>query len=280
MNTEFPVGLPGAKADTLMRADKIAERRGRAVAQCGTLGGGNHFIEVCTDTDDHVWLTLHSGSRNIGKEIADRHVAVAKSLDHNLALPDRDLAVFLAGTPEMDAYRHDLYWAQDYAALSRQLMLATIMNVLRAQFGVEAGGPGVTFGEQINCHHNYVAEEVYDGETLFVTRKGAIRAGAGDLGLVPGSMGTGGYVVRGLGNERSLNSAAHGAGRRMSRSEAKHRFTADDLAAQTAGIECRKDPGVVDEIPAAYKDIDEVIAAQTDLVEVVTRLHTLLCVKG
>jgi len=257
-----------------LRADKIDERHGRAMAQCGTLGGGNHFIEICAGSDGRVWVTLHSGSRNIGKEIAERHAFVAKGLEHNKALPDTNLAVFLAGTPQMDAYRHDLYWAQDYAFLSRQIMLTAIMGVLRARF------EGVSFDEQINCHHNYVAEETYDGVSLFVTRKGAIRAGAGDMGLIPGSMGTGSYVVRGLGNELSLNSASHGAGRRMSRAEAKRRFTPDDLAQQTAGIECRKDAGVVDEIPAAYKDIDEVIAAQTDLVEVVARLTTLACVKG
>ena len=257
-----------------LQADGIDERYGKAVAQCGTLGGGNHFIELCSDTEGRIWVTLHSGSRNIGKEIAERHAGVAKGLDHNKALPDRDLAVFLAGTPQMDAYRHDLYWAQDYAALSRQIMLTAIMAVLRAQF------VGVTFDQQINCHHNYVAEETYDGIKLFVTRKGAIRAGDGDMGLIPGSMGTGSYVVRGLGSQQSLNSASHGAGRRMSRAEAKRRFTTDDLAQQTAGIECRKDAGVVDEIPGAYKDIDDVIAAQTDLVEVVTRLTTLACIKG
>ena len=257
-----------------LRAVGIAERQGKATSQCGTLGGGNHFIEVCSDTGGHIWVTLHSGSRNIGKEIAERHAAVAKGLDHNQALPDKDLAVFLAGTPQMEAYRHDLYWAQDYAYLNRQIMLASIMAVLRTQF------PFITFGEQINCHHNYVAEETYDGVDLFVTRKGAIRAGTSDMGLIPGSMGTGSYVVRGLGNELSLNSASHGAGRRMSRSEAKRRFDTSDLAAQTAGVECRKDAGVVDEIPGAYKDINEVIAAQVDLVQVVTRLQTLLCVKG
>jgi len=257
-----------------LQADGIEERYGRAMSQCGTLGGGNHFIELCCDSDSRIWVTLHSGSRNIGKEIAERHSSVAKGLDHNKALPDRDLAVFLAGTPQMDAYRHDLYWAQDYAALSRQIMLAAVMAALREQFA------GVTFSQQINCHHNYVAEEVYDDVRLFVTRKGAIRAGAGDMGLIPGSMGTGSYVVRGLGSQQSLNSASHGAGRRMSRAEAKRRFTTDDLAQQTAGIECRKDAGVVDEIPGAYKDIDDVIAAQTDLVEVVTRLKTLACIKG
>ncbi len=259
--------------DTL-RADRIDERRGKALSQCGSLGGGNHFIELCADGEGRIWVTLHSGSRNIGKEIAERHVAVAKGLEHNRALPDRELAVFLAGTPEMDAYRHDLYWAQDYAFLSRRIMLALVTGVLAKAFEV------VSFDEPILCHHNYVAEETYDGIDLVVTRKGAIRAGLGDLGLIPGSMGTGSYVVRGLGNEASLNSASHGAGRRMSRAEAKRRYTTDDLAAQTAKVECRKDAGVLDELPSAYKDINEVIAAQTDLVEVVARLETLLCVKG
>ena len=257
-----------------LQADRIAEKEFNSARQCGTLGGGNHFIEVCSDTDGRIWVTLHSGSRNIGKEIAERHAYVARGLAHNKALPDRDLAVFLAGTPEMDAYRHDLYWAQDYAYLSRQIMLATVMRILTEQFGE------VSFGEQINCHHNYVAEETYDGVELFVTRKGAIRAGRGEMGLIPGSMGTGSYVVSGLGNPRSLNSAAHGAGRRMSRAEAKRQFTTADLAEQTLGVECRKDHGVVDEIPGAYKDINDVIAAQVDLVEVVARLETLLCVKG
>ncbi len=242
---------------------------------------GGCRIELCSEAGSGaIWVTLHSGSRNIGKEIADRHAAVAKTLAHNQILPDRDLAVFLAGTPQMEAYRHDLYWAQDYAALSRQLMLAAVMEVLRQWYDQSSSGPGVSFGEQINCHHNYVAEEEYDGVRLFVTRKGAIRAGAGDLGLIPGSMGTGSYVVSGLGSPQSLNSASHGAGRRMSRTEAKRRYTTADLATQTRGVECRKDAGVVDEIPGAYKDIDQVMAAQSDLVSVVARLMTLLCVKG
>lgn len=261
-----------------LRAPSIADRKGRATAQCGTLGGGNHFIEVTSDQDGVVWLMLHSGSRNIGKELAERHIATAKGLDHNLSLPDRDLAVFLAGTPEMTAYLHDLYWAQEYALLNRQIMMALVMRA----FGVAV--PHVAYGEVIACHHNYVSQESYDGVDLIVTRKGAIRAGAGDLGLIPGSMGTGSYVVRGLGNARGLNSASHGAGRRMSRNEARRRFTAEDLAAQTAGVECRKDVGVVDEIPGAYKDLESVIAAQTrgehPLVEVVARLTTLVCVKG
>ncbi|WP_040160965.1 RtcB family protein [Mobilicoccus massiliensis] len=261
-----------------LRAPRIAERESRAIAQCGTLGGGNHFVEVTLDEDDRVWLMLHSGSRNIGNELATRHIESAKGLDHNAVLPDRDLAVFLAGTPQMDDYLHDLHWAQQYALLNREAMLVLLEGVVRRAF------PQVQFGERVTCHHNYVAHETYDGVDVIVTRKGAIRAGRGELGLIPGSMGTGSYVVRGLGNEEALCSASHGAGRRMSRNKARKSFTVADLQEQTRGIECRKDAGVLDEIPAAYKDLAEVIAAQTEgpspLVEVVTKLDTILCVKG
>ncbi|MBI4434259.1 RtcB family protein [Candidatus Uhrbacteria bacterium] len=253
---------------------EVQRLAGKAHCQIGTLGGGNHFIELCLDTEGRVWLMLHSGSRNIGKELAEVHIARAKTLAHNVHLPDRDLAAFLAGTPEMDAYRRDLYWAQEYAALNRTVMLRRYQHVLRKDF------PDVTFEAPISCHHNYVAEEVHFGETLFVTRKGAIRAGHDDLGIIPGSMGTKSYIVRGLGNPESFESASHGAGRRMSRGEAKRRFTAADLAAQTAGVECRKDAGVVDETPGAYKPIDEVMASQADLVTVVAELKQVLCVKG
>nr|WP_322645526.1 RtcB family protein [Oerskovia sp. JB1-3-2] len=255
---------------------RVSDIEGRARRQLGTLGGGNHFIELCTDTTGQVWLQLHSGSRNIGKTLAEQHVAVAKGLAHNAGLVDRELAVFLGGTPEMDAYLADLWWAQEYAARSRAVMMTLVVDAVRASFpGLE-----LRFDEAVNVHHNYVAMEQVDGRELVVTRKGAIRAGAGDLGLIPGSMGTGSYIVRGLGNPASYWSASHGAGRRMSRTKAKKTFTLDDLAAQTAGVECRKDAGVLDEIPAAYKDLDQVVAAQSDLVEVVARLTTLLCVKG
>jgi tRNA-splicing ligase RtcB len=259
----------------------VMNRRGRAEAQLGTLGGGNHFIEVCLDTDDQVWVMLHSGSRNIGKELAERHMSVARGLPHNRDLPDRDLAVFVAGTPQMQAYRRDLDWAQQYAWRNRELMLALVCRAVDDQFGSRTVG----FDDPISCHHNYVAEEqvdLGDGTTraMLVTRKGAIRAGAGDLGLIPGSMGTRSYVVRGLGNPASFNSASHGAGRRMSRGAAKRAFSVNDLVAATEGIECRKDAGVIDEIPAAYKDIDAVIEAQRDLVEVVATLRQVLCVKG
>ncbi|SFB61248.1 tRNA-splicing ligase RtcB [Amycolatopsis marina] len=256
----------------------VQELRERAATQIGSLGGGNHFIEVCLEQggsdEGRVWLMLHSGSRNIGKELAERHMAVARKLPHNADLPDRDLAVFVTGTPEMEAYRRDLFWAQDYAARNRATMVALVKQALADTV------PGARFDDAISCHHNYVAEESYDGVDVLVTRKGAIRAGSGDLGIIPGSMGTGSYVVRGLGNDSSFQSASHGAGRRMSRTKAKKMFSAADLAAQTDGVECRKDTGVVDEIPAAYKDIDSVIAAQTDLVEVVAHLKQVICVKG
>jgi tRNA-splicing ligase RtcB len=253
---------------------KVQDRLGRAMVQCGTLGGGNHFIEVCLDTDDNVWVMLHSGSRNIGKTLAEIHIKCAKKLAHNQDLPDRDLAVFLAGTKEMKAYRHDLFWAQRYALENRRVMMKLVQAQIRKLF------PQVTFEKPVECHHNYVAEEVHYGEDVFVTRKGAIRAGKGDLGIIPGSMGTRSYIVRGLGNEESFQSASHGAGRRMSRGAAKRQFTRDDLIAQTAGVECRKDGGVLDEIPGAYKDIDQVMANQSDLVEVVTSIKQILCVKG
>lgn len=248
----------------------------RASKQLGTLGGGNHFIEVCADEGGRVWLTLHSGSRNIGKSLAEIHIETAKSLSHNDGLVDRDLAVFLANTPEADAYLHDLRWAQDYAAASRRAM----MRLLQFEFGWHFGDRRVIFDQPINVHHNYVSEETIEGEAMLVTRKGAIRAGAGDMALIPGSMGTGSYIVRGLGNPDSFFSASHGAGRVMSRTKAKKNFTVDDLIAQTDGIECRKDAGIVDEIPAAYKDLHGVIAAQSDLVTPIAHLRTLLCVKG
>ncbi|MFR9776382.1 RtcB family protein [Micromonospora sp. MS34] len=257
---------------------KVAQLETRAQRQLGTLGGGNHFIEVCLEQgspdDGRVWLMLHSGSRNIGKELAERHMAVARGLPHNVDLPDRDLAVFLAGTPEMDAYRRDLWWAQEYARRNRAVMLALLCQVVREEF------PQVTYDEPISCHHNYVAEETYDMVEVLVTRKGAIRAGKGDLGIIPGSMGTGSYIVRGKGNLDAYNSASHGAGRRMSRGQAKRTYTTEDLARQTAGVECRKDAGVVDEIPGAYKDIAQVMAQQEDLVEVVAHLKQIVCVKG
>jgi tRNA-splicing ligase RtcB len=248
----------------------------KVVNQIGTLGGGNHFIEVCLDSsaDQKVWLMLHSGSRHIGKTLADHHIERAQRLNHNQALVDRDLAVFLAGTPQFEAYRHDLFWAQRYARFNRAVMLHLLSEVVRKYF------PRVAMKPAISCHHNYVAEEIHFGDELLVTRKGAIRAGKGDMGIIPGSMGTKSYIVRGLGNPSSFESASHGAGRRMSRSEAKRRFTVADVRYQTEGVECRKDPGIIDEAPKAYKDIDRVMEQQADLVEIVAELKQVVCVKG
>ncbi|MGP4095820.1 RtcB family protein [Nonomuraea sp. KM90] len=265
-------------ADFWKRFDDLAPavmaRRERAEVQMGTLGGGNHFLEVCADDEGWVWVVLHSGSRNIGKELAEHHIGVARGLAHNQGLVDRDLAVFLGRTSEMDAYRRDLFWAQDYARRNRALMMGLVCDVLRRHL------PNIAFEQPISCHHNYVAEERYDGVDVLVTRKGAIRAGSGELGIIPGSMATGTYIVKGLGNSAAFNSASHGAGRKMSRNKAKKTFTVKDLQEQTAGVECRKDPGVIDEIPGAYKDLESVMAAQRDLVQVVAHLRQLICIKG
>ncbi|MGW2628054.1 RtcB family protein [Streptomyces chattanoogensis] len=266
--------------DFWARFDGVAEavkfRHERATKQMGTLGGGNHFWEFCIDADQSVWIMLHSGSRNIGKELAEYHMGVAQKLPQNQGLVDRDLAVFIADTPQMAAYRNDLFWAQEYAKHNREIMMALTQDVVRREFKKAK----VTFEEVISCHHNYVAEERYDGMDLLVTRKGAIRAGSGEYGIIPGSMGTGSYIVRGLGNPASFNSASHGAGRKMSRNAAKKRFSTRDLEEQTRGVECRKDSGVIDEIPGAYKPIEKVMEQQRDLVEVVAHLKQVVCVKG
>ncbi|MFF5481502.1 RtcB family protein [Streptomyces sp. NPDC012935] len=257
-------------------ADAVKFREERAGKQMGTLGSGNHMIEVCLDQSNSVWLMLHSGSRNIGKELAEYHIGVAQKLPHNQGLVDRDLAVFVSETPQMAAYRNDLYWAQEYAKYNRAIMMALLKDVIRREF--KKAKP--TFDTEISCHHNYVTEERYEGMDLLVTRKGAIRAGSGEFGIIPGSMGTSSYIVKGLGNEKAFNSASHGAGRRMSRNAAKRRFTVRDLEDQTRGVECRKDSGVLDEIPGAYKNIDQVMEQQRDLVEVVAKLKQFICVKG
>ncbi|GHU42092.1 RNA-splicing ligase RtcB [Betaproteobacteria bacterium] len=245
--------------------------------QLGTLGGGNHFIELCLDEAGQVWVMLHSGSRGIGNVIGRYFIAAAQKdmRRHQVALPHKDLAYFSAGSELFDDYVEALSWAQDYALENRRMLLAAILTALC---------PGLphftTSDEAINCHHNYVAEETHFGERMYITRKGAIRAGEGELGIIPGSMGAKSFIVRGLGNAASYCSCSHGAGRRMSRSAAKRCFDRHDLAAQTAGVECRKDGGVVDEIPGAYKDIDEVMANQSDLVDIVHTLKQVLCVKG
>jgi tRNA-splicing ligase RtcB len=240
----------------------------RAAVQLGSLGGGNHFIEVCSSVDGYLWLTLHSGSRNIGKEIAEYHTGVAKTLPWNRGLGD--LAYLIEGRPEYHDYLQDLYWAQEYAWLNRQTMMFLFHEAVRSEF------EDVVFAKPISCHHNYVSEEA----GLVVTRKGAISAHTGDWGVIPGSMAVGSYIVLGLGNPDSLYSAAHGAGRKLSRGAAKRAFTVEDLIEQTKGIESRKDAGILDEIPGAYKDFGAVMAAQSNLVRQVTHLQTIMCVKG
>lgn len=244
--------------------------------QLGTLGGGNHFIEVCVDTEDRVWIVLHSGSRNLGKSIAEIHMKKAKEICKQMfiQLTDPDLAYLGEGTDAYDAYLRDVEFAQDYAKTNRVLMMQEIVRNMTHMY------PQLVTNDPINCHHNYISVENHFGKNVIVTRKGAIRARVGDMGIIPGSMGTRSYIVRGLGNPDSFNSCSHGAGRRMSRTKAKEMFTEADVIAQTAGVECRKDAGVIDEIPGAYKDIDQVMANQTDLVEVVAQIKQVLCVKG
>jgi tRNA-splicing ligase RtcB (3'-phosphate/5'-hydroxy nucleic acid ligase) len=250
-----------------------------ATLQLGSLGGGNHFIEVCLDTEGNVWVMLHSGSRNIGKVLAEKHIDKAKGLMKQMfiGLPDPDLAYFAEGTPEFIAYVNDVRWAQKYAMMNRQEMMRRILKDLG--HALNDGVPLVPT-LSVNCHHNYLELEHHYGENVIVTRKGAVRARVGDMGIIPGSMGTRSYIVEGKGNPESFNSCSHGAGRRMSRTRARATFTVEDLAKQTAGVECRKDSDVIDEIPGAYKDIDVVMANQSDLVKVVAELKQILCVKG
>jgi len=250
----------------------------RVWQQLGTLGGGNHFIELCLDEADAVWIMLHSGSRNIGNTIGQTAIGLAREEAQRLErhLPDRDLAWLDEGTLFFDEYVEGLRWAQDYAAHNRNLMLHAVRKALRDEFEQDIG----TAEHAVNCHHNYSSIEEHFGEQVWITRKGAVAARAGQLGIIPGSMGARSFIVRGKGNAESYCSCSHGAGRRLSRTAAKRAFSVDDLRAQTEGVECRKDRGVIDEIPAAYKDIDAVMAAQADLVEVVHTLKQVLCVKG
>jgi tRNA-splicing ligase RtcB len=247
------------------------------ICQMGTLGGGNHFIEICLDEAGRVWVMLHSGSRGIGNAIGTYFIELARrDMARNAVhLPDRDLAYLEEGAVHFNDYVEAVGWAQAYAARNRQAMMDLVLAGLRRHL------PEFTVtGEVVNCHHNYVERERHFGQYVWVTRKGAIRAQVGDLGIIPGSMGAKSYIVRGKGSEESFNSCAHGAGRRMSRSAAQKAFTAGDLARQTEGVVCRKDKHVVDEIPAAYKSIDEVMANQTDLVDVIHVLKQVICVKG
>jgi len=257
----------------------VKDLQGKAMKQLGSLGGGNHFIELCLDTEDSVWLMLHSGSRNIGNRLAQCHISTAKELA-KLAenrLPDPDLAYFIAGSPEFAAYWRDLQWAQNYARYNRDVMMARFKRIVEQHL---AGGKPTKPLLEVNCHHNYAEKEVHFGEDVYVTRKGAVRAREEDYGIIPGSMGAKSFIVKGKGNHDSYCSCSHGAGRLMSRRKAKKQFSIDDLVTQTQGIECRKDGGVLDEIPGAYKPIDEVMTNQADLVEVVATLKQVVCVKG
>ena len=247
------------------------------VRQMGSLGGGNHFIELCLDESNRIWVMLHSGSRGIGNAIGSYFIELARKDMERWMInpPDRDLAYFPEGTDHFDDYSEAVHWAQDYAYANRQAMLDLILAALARHlpaFQVTA--------EAVNCHHNYVTRENHYGENVWITRKGAIRARAGDLGIIPGSMGAKSFIVRGKGNPESFCSCSHGAGRKMSRTAAEKAFTTADLARQTEGVVCRKDKGVIDEIPGAYKDIDEVMTNQEDLVEVMHTLKQVVCVKG
>jgi tRNA-splicing ligase RtcB (3'-phosphate/5'-hydroxy nucleic acid ligase) len=281
---DAPAAVTAAWADLAPRYASILEKhpkldRGSSIEHLGTLGTGNHFIEVCLDQEDRVWIMLHSGSRGVGNRIGSHFIELAKREMERwfIHLPDHDLAYLPEGTVHFGHYVQAVGWAQDYAMKNRELMMASVVAALR-----ESGAlpPFTADVEAVNCHHNYVAREHHYGKNVLVTRKGAVRAGAGDLGIIPGSMGARSFIVRGLGNEESFCSSSHGAGRVMSRGEARRRFTVADHALATAGIECRKDEGVIDETPGAYKDIDAVMAAQSDLVDVVHTLRQVVCVKG
>ncbi len=254
-------------------------RKANTVVHLGTLGTGNHFIEICLDEQDRVWFMLHSGSRGIGNRIGSYFIKLAREdmRRHQRNLPDVNLAYFEEGSEHFDDYVAAVGWAQDFARSNRELMMKAVISAVRGAPGIP---PFKTLSAAVNCHHNYVARERHYGAEVFVTRKGAVRAGAGELGIIPGSMGARSFIVRGKGNPESFCSCAHGAGRAMSRTEARRRFTVDDHARATEGVECRKDVGVIDETPAAYKPIEKVMAAQADLVEVVHTLRQVVCVKG
>ncbi len=253
--------------------------RGNCANHLGTLGTGNHFIEVCLDEADAVWFMLHSGSRGVGNRIGSYFIALARDdMRRNWAnLPDKDLSYFTEGSEHFDDYVEAVGWAQSFAAENRETMMEAVVRSVRSTAKI----PEFSLAEKaVNCHHNYVAREHHYGKDVFVTRKGAVRAGLGDLGIIPGSMGARSYIVRGKGNPESFESCSHGAGRAMSRTQARKKFTVADHEAATAGVECRKDAAVIDETPAAYKPIEAVMEAQKDLVDIVHTLRQVVCVKG
>jgi len=266
------------------RYDAILEKhpkldRGNHANHLGTLGTGNHFIEVCLDEADAVWFMLHSGSRGVGNRMGTYFIELARKDMQKffVNLPDKDLAYFSENTEHFDDYVEAVEWAQDFARANRDMMMQQLVAAVRASGEVR---PFTAELKAINCHHNYVARERHFGQNILVTRKGAVRAREGDLGIIPGSMGARSYIVRGKGNMESFMSCSHGAGRAMSRGEAKRRFTLEDHKRMTEGVECRKDVDVIDETPAAYKPIEAVMAAQSDLVEIVHTLRQVVCVKG
>jgi tRNA-splicing ligase RtcB (3'-phosphate/5'-hydroxy nucleic acid ligase) len=276
--------LPSMGSDHLqdLLADKVVGSMpklfNKAASQLGTLGSGNHFIELCIDENQDVWVMLHSGSRGIGNLIGTHFISKAKRDMEKffITLPDQGLAYFPEETENFNDYVAAVKWAQDYALENRRVMMEVVLAALKRRIPVEF----TVTSEAINCHHNYVEKENHFGRNLWVTRKGAIRAREGDLGIIPGSMGQRSYIVRGKGNPQSYCSCSHGAGRAMSRTEARRRFSLVDLVAQTKGVECRKDDAVLDELPSGYKDLDVVMANQRDLIEVVHTLKAVLCVKG
>ena len=278
--------VPGLVADVWhwmsVEFDRLAERRPRLdtkrqAHQLGMLGTGNHFIEVCLDEEDYVWVMLHSGSRGIGNRIGSTFIALAKDrcAKEGIKLPNSDLAWLPDDVPEFGEYVRAVSWAQEYAYRNRAVMMALVLSELRTMF------PEVqTDLMSVSCHHNYVAREKHFGEDLWITRKGAVSARLGELGIIPGAMGRKSFIVRGRGNADSFHTCSHGAGRSMSRGEARRTITLEQHAKDTEGVLCRKDEGVLDESPAAYKSIDDVMAAQADLVEVVHVLKAVVCVKG
>lgn len=267
-----------AQFQTLELRNKLEHAKtNRIIRQAGTLGGGNHFIEICLDELNRVWVMLHSGSRGIGRQIGEYAIELAKqqAMANNRLPIDENLAWLDEGSYEFNAYINAMNWAQDYAKFNRDTMMSLVIAAIRRKIPHVA-----TLGEVVNCHHNFTSLEEHFDEKVWITRKGAVSARSGEMGIIPESMGAKSFIVTGKGNHDSYCSCSHGAGRKMSRSKAKSKFTVEDLMQQTSGIECRKDDKVIDEIPGAYKDIDEVMAAQADLVEVVQRLRQVLCIKG
>jgi len=278
-----PAPIVEAWATLVQRFERLCDKHPRLkntnnLVHLGTLGTGNHFIELCLDEEQRVWVMLHSGSRGVGNAIGTFFIELAKQdmRKWHINLPDEDLAYFPEGTDHFDDYVEAVGWAQDFAALNRRMMMTNVIRALRGQIAK----PFDAEMEAVNCHHNYVQRENHFGENVLVTRKGAVRAAKGVMGIIPGSMGAKSFIVRGLGNPESFDSCSHGAGRVMSRTAAKKLVTLDEHIADTAGVECRKDEGVIDETPKAYKPIEAVMAAQADLVEIVHTLKQVVCVKG